>query len=51
MGSWWRSEDMTFVSLILSEEVDNINNITSNTITNTNNTIHIIRLLLVVLEN
>lgn len=20
MGSWWRSEDMTFVSLILSEE-------------------------------
>ena len=41
MGSWWRSEDMTFVSLIISEEVNTINNITITTITNTN-TIHTI---------
>ena len=51
MGSWWRSEDMTFVSLILSEEVDIINIININ-ITSTNTTItHITRLLLVVFEN
>jgi hypothetical protein len=49
MGSWWRSEDMTFVSLILSEEVVLI--VVEIIITNINNTDTINRLLLAVLEN
>ena len=49
MGSWWRSEDMTFVSLILSEEV--VFKVVEIIITNINNTDTINRLLLAVLEN
>jgi hypothetical protein len=53
MGSLWRSEFMTFVSLIRSELVDTIHNITttSNTNTNTIHTTILFRLLLVVFVN